>query len=161
MNLVKWNKLYDNNLRLDKIFIDKYGNDKEFYKKNRIELLVEIGEFINETKVFKYWSIKKRDNKKVLEECADVITMILSFYGVHKLEIKEFNLELNDKVLDKIIDLYNEASLYSKNNNINNISNIFKIVLEILYSLGYQEEDILEAINNKQLVIEERLNSEY
>ena len=32
----------------------EYSEKAEYYKKNCIEILVELGEFINETKVFKY-----------------------------------------------------------------------------------------------------------
>ena len=80
MNISKWNKLYENNKRLDKIFIDKYQSDTKLFEKNCIELLVEISEFINETKVFKYWSVKTPNKDKMLEEYADVITMILTFF---------------------------------------------------------------------------------
>lgn len=37
-------------------------------EKNGIELLVEIRKFINETKFFKYWSIKKSNKEKMLDE---------------------------------------------------------------------------------------------
>ena len=51
----KWHKIYENNIRLDKIYQEKYKDTTDFYKKNAIELLVELGEFVNETKCFKYF----------------------------------------------------------------------------------------------------------
>ena len=112
MDLVKWNKRYLNNQRLDQIFNDKYQNDDKIYQKNVIEFLVELGEFVNETKVFKYWSIKKSKKDKVLEEYADTMTMCLYF-------MREFKEELDDRycyqqtedILEVINDLYRKITL--------------------------------------------------
>ena len=61
-------EVYKKNNELDDIFISKYSSDKEMFKKNKIELLVEIGELANETKCFKYWSKKEPVRELVLEE---------------------------------------------------------------------------------------------
>ena len=66
MDLIKWNKVYYNNKKLDEIFIDRYKKDKELFDKNCIELMVEVNEFVNETKVFKYWSVKTPNKEKIL-----------------------------------------------------------------------------------------------
>lgn len=56
-----WYEIYAENKRLDEIFINRYKeSDPEFVRKNGIEFLVELGEFVNETKCFKYWTIKKK-----------------------------------------------------------------------------------------------------
>ena len=52
-------EVYQRNIELDEIFFNNYGNDNLTFKKNCVELLVELGEFINETKCFKYWSTKE------------------------------------------------------------------------------------------------------
>lgn len=63
--LKRWENYYQKNKKLDEEFNSKYQeNEPEFYEKNCIELLVEIGEFINETKCFKYWSIKPLIKRK-------------------------------------------------------------------------------------------------
>ena len=157
MNLLKWNRIYENNKRLDLIFLNKYSFDKNLYEKNYIELLVEIGEFINETKIFKYWSVKKANKEKVLEEYADVITMLLTFCGYNNLELNDFKIEKTNNILKSIIELYQEVCNYSKDN----IIDILKHVLIIGYSLDLNEEEIIEAINKKHKIIEERLNSDY
>ena len=38
----KYNVIYSDNKKLDKVFIEKYYHD-DFVKKNKLELLVEIG----------------------------------------------------------------------------------------------------------------------
>ena len=60
-------EVYQKNKELDEIFINKYSSiDKEMYKKNKIELLVEIGELANETKCFKYWT-NKEPNRELIK----------------------------------------------------------------------------------------------
>ena len=118
MNLVKWKEVYLNNQKLDKIFYEKYQND-DLYKKNVIELLVELGEFVNETKVFKYWSIKEPEKNKVLEEYADTITMTLTFMREYHLELEKSysHIETNDK-LEIINYLYSEITLLMIHGNV-------------------------------------------
>lgn len=75
-------KIYLNNKRLDDIFMEKYEKtEPQLFEKNCLEFLTELGEFANETKCFKYWSIKKPKKDEMLEEFADCITMILYFFN--------------------------------------------------------------------------------
>ena len=66
-----WQIIYNENKKLDKKFFDLYGNDIDYDKKNKIELLVEIGEMVNESRIFKYWSDKKVNYEALLMEYAD------------------------------------------------------------------------------------------
>lgn len=160
MNLEKWNEIYLNNKRLDKIFYEKYKNDNELYRKNVIELLVELGEFVNETKIFKYWTIKEPEKNKVLEEYADVITMSLTFMSEFNLELDNqyIHIESNDK-LELINYLYSKITLLMKKENV--IKDIFGNLLYLGELLNFNEEEILEAIETKHKIIKERLESDY
>ena len=158
INKIKWQEIFLENKRLDAVFYDKYQNDVDLYRKNCIELLVEIGEFVNETKVFKYWSIKKPDKEKVLDEFADTITMCLYF-------MREFKMELDDRyphssgdILDIINDLYAKTTLLMQNNQ-DIIKDIFGNLLYLGERLDFKEEEILDAIRKKHKIIEERLKS--
>ena len=162
MNLIKWNKMYSNNKYLDEIFVNKYKNDNKLYQKNCVELMVEIGEFVNETKVFKYWTMKSPNKDKMLEEYADVITMILSFYGIYNLEIKEtYNKIEETDILKVIMELYNKSYLFYKESNKDILEEIFNYTLYLGKLLNFNEDEILNAIENKQKIIELRLNSDY
>ena len=162
MNLIMWNKLYSDNRYLDEIFINKYKNDNKLYQKNCVELMVEIGEFVNETKVFKYWTTKSPNKDKMLEEYADVITMILSFYGIYNLEIKEtYNKIEETDILKVIMELYNKSYLFYKENNKDILEEIFNYTLYLGKLLNFNEDEVLNAIENKQKIIELRLNSDY
>ncbi len=162
MNIIRWNKLYDNNKRLDKIFTEKYKSDNKLFEKNCIELLIEIGEFVNETKVFKYWSIKSPNKEKMLEEYADVITMILTFYGIKNMEIKElYKFYENKEILDIIHELYSLVLELRDSFKEEILEEIFSLVLYIGKFLKFTEEEVIMAIENKQRIIEKRLNSDY
>ena len=162
MNFIKWNKMYSNNKYLDEIFVNKYKNDNKLYQKNCVELMVEIGEFVNETKVFKYWTTKSPNKDKMLEEYADVITMILSFYGFYNLEIKEtYNKIEETDILKVIMELYNKSYMFYKESNKDILEEIFNYTLYLGKLLNFNEDEVLNAIENKQKIIKERLNSDY
>ena len=161
MKIIKWSEIYKENQRIDKIFVEKYKDDNKLFEKNCIELLVEIGEFINETKIFKYWSQKQPNKEKMIEEYADVITMILTFYGLKGLEIKEIPKLENKDLLDAINELYNLASKLKNYFEEALIEEIFKYVLYIGNTLNFNENEIINAIKIKQKIIEERLNNNY
>ncbi len=162
MNISKWNKLYENNKRLDQIFLNKYKNDDRLFEKNCIEFLVEIGEFINETKVFKYWTKKHPNKEKMLDEYADVITMILTFYGELNLDFIDIEDKIKEDDIIKLIQhLFEIASKVKSELNEKNIRYIFLLVIHLGNLLNITEEEILDAITSKQKIIEERLNSDY
>lgn len=162
MNLVKWNSIYDNNKRLDDIFKEKYKSDNKLYEKNGIELLVEIGEFINETKVFKYWSVKNPNKDKMLEEYADVITMILTFYHEYYIDLKDYLIEITEKDLLVLFqEIYRLAINFLEKDSEIDLENLFIHVLYLGTLLEFQEDEVLNAIMKKHEIIENRLNSDY
>lgn len=162
MNIIKWNKIYKRNKELDYVFHQKYGNDVVVYQKNCIEFLVELGEFVNETKVFKYWSIKRPNIDKMLSEYADVITMCLYFYREFMVEIDDRYLHIkSDSILEVINYLYGKISLLINNQDKELIKNIFYNILYLGELLKLNEDEVLNAIEKKHQIIEERLNSDY
>ena len=83
-------EVYERNKILDQIFIDKFEKiDKDMYKKNKLELLVEIGELANESKCFKYWSNKPMDMELVKMEYADCIIITLYFFNIMNISLDE------------------------------------------------------------------------
>ena len=88
-------EVYITESKIDDIFSNRYGDIShgEVFNKNCIELLVELGEFINETKCFKYWSVKKPNKELILDELADVLKMTMTFLHTINKEIKEYEVE--------------------------------------------------------------------
>lgn len=55
------------------------GNDKSFLGDRILALSVEVGEFANATRCFKYWSNKPSESKeRLLDEYADILHFMLS-----------------------------------------------------------------------------------
>lgn len=157
--LKRWENYYQKNKKLDEEFNSKYQeNEPEFYEKNCIELLIEIGEFINETKCFKYWSIKFPNKEKMLEELADCLNMIFYFYGLLNLDITDFtNTKIEKNRLKQINHIYNLSTNLFDNLNEQDIKNIFVNLLDFAYSLDIQEEELLEKLEEKHQIIYNRL----
>ena len=157
-------EVYITESKIDDIFSNRYGDIShgEVFNKNCIELLVELGEFINETKCFKYWSVKKPNKESVLDELADVLKMTMTFLHVINKEIKEY--EVKDIECD-LITLINNTYVMATEimNNISEelIDNIFKNLLGIAYKLDLNKKEIIDAIIKKQQVVCDRLNSDY
>jgi len=158
----KWQTIYQQNLKLDQIFEKKYFQDSEMYHKNCLELLTELGELANETKCFKYWSIKEPNKDKVLEEYADCITMVLYFFGYLELSLDDLP---EPKTYDNILELFN--FLFAESSRLYNhcdeliVKTIFQNLLQIKEFLNITETELQEACLSKQDIIFERLNSNY
>lgn len=154
-------KVYLRNKQLDDIFFSKYTNETKMFEKNCIEFLVELSEFINETKCFKYWSIKKPQHHLVLEELADTFTMLMYFYNISNIDIDTFQITNFDEDLLQIINetyylgtkLYNELSKEL-------LDKIFVNLLKISKLLNIEEKEIIEAIKQKHSIIEKRLKDD-
>lgn len=159
-----WQDIYENNVRLDRIFMDKYlENEPEYFKKNALEFLVELGEFANETKCFKYWTIKKPNRDDVLEEYADVITMALYFLGDLNAKFEDLPKHIeNDNILDVINYLYYEGSkMMTDEYSEEIVKDLISNVLYVGELAGISEDEMIDAIQKKQIKVEDRLNSDY
>ena len=156
-------KIYERNKELDHIFMAKYEKTEPMYfEKNCIEFLVEFGEFVNETKCFKYWSIKEPKMDDVLEELADCITMNLTMFYVLDLELDNFKEHhKSDNVLEVINYIYSQCSKLMTKINEELVKDIFVNLLYLSELLGLKREDIISMINYKHNKVEERLNSDY
>ena len=157
------NRIYINNKRLDDIFAHKYEkNEPEMFSKNCIELLTELGEFANETKCFKYWSIKEAKKDECLEEYADCITMVLFFSNILDMNLEEIDKhdDINN-ILEMFNNLFKISTELMDNCNASNVSKLFNNLLYLGKLFNYNEDDIIKACDNKHRKIEERLNSNY
>ena len=157
-------EVYITESKIDDIFSNRYGDIShgEVFNKNCIELLVELGEFINETKCFKYWSVKKPNKELLLDELADVLKMTMTFLHVINKEIKEYEVEeIKCDLMTLINNTYVMATEIMNNISEELIDNIFKNLLGIAYKLELNKKEIIDAIIKKQQVVCDRLNSDY
>lgn len=156
----RWNKIYERNKQTDLIYASKYCEDEKMFRENAIELLVELGEFVNETKCFKYWSVKEPIKEKVLDEYADCILMTLYFYNKLNMEIEISDKEENIDILDLINETFNLTTKIMNNISEELMKKIFNNLINIGRLLNYNEDEILDYIELKEKIVLERLNTE-
>lgn len=156
-----WQDIYNINKKLDKIFMEKYKDVDKYYEKNVIELIVELSEFANEIKCFKYWSIKPMNKESALEEYADCITMALSFYTTYNIDLEVISHSNTNDILDLFNILFTNASkLYNEKNEIL-VKQIFSDILYLGDLLGFSLKEKYDACYKKMDIIKQRLESNY
>lgn len=116
-----------------------------------IALDIELSEFMNEVKSFKYWKKNKDiDRVKVLEEASDCLHFILSLANDNNIDlslnVSLFNIDINKcfSHIKKYIwyDIYlGEEWGYLKL--------ILKRLINILIQLDFTYEDLIQSYNNK------------
>ena len=144
-----FNEVYEANKELDKMFDDTFTDD-EIVKKNKLELLVEIGELANETRYFKYWKNIPMDMELVQGEYADCIIMTLYFFNIMNISLDEKFIEIEkyDKV-DIFGRLYKLSSDFYYNDDKNIIKEIFVTLINLGYMIGFSNSDIIDACMTK------------
>lgn len=148
-NYSKFNGVYQANKELDKMF-DNTFPDSETVKKNKLELLVEIGELANETRYFKYWSKKPINMELVQGELADCFIMTLYFFNIMNISLDEEFIEIEkyDKV-DIFARLYKLASDFYYNDDKETIKEIFVTVIQLGSLIGFTDQEMIDACMTK------------
>lgn len=143
---------------LDQRIFELHKVSREQTKEARIlALLVELSELANETRCFKYWSLKKPSEKAViLEEYGDGVHFLLSlgidlgdniaYLNVNPQVIQD--LDLTTQILityEEIVKLKTDFSLLQ-------YETAFQAYLTIAIELGFTEEDIRDyyLLKNKK-----------
>lgn len=156
---------YQRNKQLDQIYIDKYSSiDSKYYEKNCLGLVVELCELANESKCFKYWSIKKPNKDALLEEYADCLSMLLCIFNYHEIEeINILDIELSDDIVYMFNEIIRMCTLLMNKDNVNEkiLKEIFTYLLHIGKLLDITDREILDACYMKLGKNIERLNSDY
>lgn len=162
------------NLRIDDL--QKIQNDLdtrifELHKTSRSEtmndrilaLLVELGEFANETRSFKYWSTKKKVNEKeMFEEFSDVLHFTLSLgidieFDEEVVSYESSELILTDLFRDmytKVINFYTESSYI-------NYEKMIVAMCQLADKVGLNAEKMREMYFFKNKINHERQDNNY
>ena len=141
--------IYEQNKKLDKMFIKKYNHD-DLVRKNKIELLVEIGELANETKCFKYWSSKKPNMELVELEYADCLIMTFCFFNLLNINLSEdFSYVEDLDIIDSFAKIYSLASSFYYLEDKDTIKLLFVYLLNLGYKLGFTNDDIRRMSEEK------------
>ncbi|QKY69630.1 dUTP diphosphatase [Lentibacillus sp. CBA3610] len=161
---MNWSSLYTMQKQLDTYIESQYDlSDKDIFREKYLALLVELGELANETRCFKFWSMKPRNKQTIiLEEYVDGIHFILSL-GLEKGfrydseavkpgeidETGQFN-----RVYDSCISFYREPSD-------KNYKKLFENYVQLGIVLGFDEQAVKDAYLRKNEINYERQNQGY
>jgi dimeric dUTPase (all-alpha-NTP-PPase superfamily) len=125
-----------------------YASTRE---KRLLALLVEVGEMINETKTFKFWSKKPSAEKPIiLDEYADGLHFLLSLSievqsSQHHYEIAH----LSKTLTQATIDVFQAISDLSKAFTVKALEKSFQSYINLIPLLGFTSEEVVEAYFKK------------
>ena len=163
-----------NKFDLTELFPLQAGLDEEIHALHHVDypstfhrrilaLLVELGEFANETRCFKFWSLKgPSDKATILDEYADALHFFLSLglaKGIHSLK-GEAEPQF-DSLTEQLLLVYQEVSCFSSSFDEGSYQKAFLDFLAILSLLGYSESDLAEAYKKKLAVNYKRQENHY
>ena len=149
MNYKIFNDVLESNKELDEMFNTTFPDD-EMVKKNKLELLVEIGELANETRYFKYWSNKPMDMDLVKMEYADCIIITFYFFNIMNISLdEEFKKIMEYDKVDIFGRLYKLASDFYYSDDKELIKEIFVTIINLGYMIGFNDLDIIDACMTK------------
>lgn len=176
-------KLFATQKKLDEHILDEHPTKEGENRltKKILALQVELGELANELpEVFKFWSKKKNNYKRALEEYVDCLHFILSI-GLEKKKFIDFEMELKATFDDLIVykdetitkqfnNLFLEVGLlydathdsaYAFKNEFESYSNVFSCFIGLGELLGFTEDEIEQAYFAKNKVNHQRQEDGY
>ena len=161
----EYNEYYQRNKQLDKMYEERYANiDSRYYEKNCLELIVELCEFANESKCFKYWSIKEPDRNLLLEEYADCLSMLLCIFNYYNIkEVNVIDIDLSDNIIELFNEIIRMCTMLMNKDNVNErlLKEIFTYLIHIGRLVELSDREILDSCYIKLGKNIERLNSDY
>jgi dimeric dUTPase (all-alpha-NTP-PPase superfamily) len=159
-------KLYSMQRMLDERIETQHGlQDENLVEKKMLALLVEIGELANETRCFKFWSLKPpAPLEKVLEEYVDGLHFILSLgielnfvHAVDKM-MKETE---NYSLVEQFLRVFQAVNEFQQTKSLEAYKRLFTHYLQLGEHLGFTNEQIEQAYIMKNEVNHERQNQNY
>ena len=150
--------LYKKQRELDEEIAVNHGVSYSSTRNKRtLALLVELGEFANATRTFKYWSNKASESKeRVLDEFADGLHFLLSLGIDQGFEVDSIEVfDDGNSLTDNLLRTYELTSIFYSDQTRTNYLKMFYSYLTALFKLGFTWE---EARNAYYLKLEENHN---
>ena len=156
----QYNDIYNRNKKLDDIFMNKYmSTEDKYYEKNCLELIVELCELANESKCFKYWTVKNSGKELVLEEFADSLLMVLYMFNTYNVvSVSTVDVDISDDILEEFNVIIRMCTNLMNRDNITDmfLKEIFTRLIHIGKLLGLNDNEIVDACYKKIIKNEER-----
>ena len=140
--------MYEKQFELDNEIASNHNITYEETKDKRLlALLVELGEFANATRTFKFWSFKPSESKeRVLDEFADGLHFLLSLGLAYGFRLDSIEVESSEKDLTSaILSSYHYINEFYNDRSYPKYAKMFEGYLKILATLGYSWQDAYDA----------------
>ncbi|MFC2948610.1 dUTP diphosphatase [Virgibacillus sediminis] len=152
---MEWDCLYQMQKDLDKYIENNQSlGGREVFEEKCLALMVEVGELANETRCFKFWSKKPRNNHyRILEEYVDGIHFILSLglekgYQYSSREVK--NPDRSETA--QFNKVFQACTSFHQHPAQEEYEQLFASYLQLGSVLGFKEEEVQQAYIKKNEV---------
>ncbi|RBW71520.1 dUTP diphosphatase [Bacillus taeanensis] len=156
-------KLFSMQRKLDGRIAEEHDLKGDLIAERTLALQVELGELANETRCFKFWSLKSSSPREViLEEYVDGVHFILSLglsYGYE--QIKPETIQKEGSLVQQFQTVYDTISALRKYPTKETYLNLFNEYLTLGNLLGFNEREIQEAYEEKNKVNHTRQDTGY
>jgi len=139
--------------------------EEDLFDRKVLALLVEIGELANETRCFKFWSVKPPSQTEIiLEEFVDGVHFILSLgieCGYDNLETISQSQSDELDTTKQFLAIYNSVQKFRNSRRKEDYEQLFQSYLKLAQLLGLNEDQIEQAYIKKNEVNYERQRQGY
>ena len=139
--------IFDANKTLDDEFYSLY-KDENIIDCNKIELMAELMELANSSRVFKYWKKIPMDYEETLYEYVDWLVMLFFFFHINNEKINVIDVNNDIDVIDLILNLIDDYNRFI-NHDEKILNEILSKYILLWEKLWFNEDDILRAALDK------------
>ncbi|MDQ0975596.1 dimeric dUTPase (all-alpha-NTP-PPase superfamily) [Neobacillus niacini] len=159
-------KLFRMQRGLDQHIEEKHGlQNEDLFDRKVLALLVELGELANETRCFKFWSIKPSSEKSVvLEEYVDGIHFILSLGIECGFQNLDYTLDIEPtaaSTTEQFLLIYQLVNKFRDTKSESEFKTLLQSYLQLGTLLGISYEEMEKAYFTKNEVNYQRQQNNY
>lgn len=135
---------------------------QDTYQKRIVALSVELAEFANEIRFFKFWSSKEQDLKKALEESADCLHFIASLANSLGVVLTRPEKITTLKTIDFLyLEMQNNCFSLHCGEREKTLQKLYENFIYFNFKFGIRLVDIEEAYYKKNNVNHQRQKTDY
>lgn len=161
LNLEQLNQLQQ---QLDQHILDNHQLTRiETTQRRILALLVELAESANETRCFKFWSLKPSSDLAVIEEeLSDVLHFIISLNLNLENPLTSIELTVTTQELTPLfLQTFHQALRLSEELNQENIAQVLNSFFNLVLSIGSSPQALLQAYVEKNEINHQRQEQQY
>ncbi|MBM7644773.1 dimeric dUTPase (all-alpha-NTP-PPase superfamily) [Scopulibacillus daqui] len=168
MNVEQLTRLFKEQRMLDDRILENHNlKTKDLLKDKLLAFYVEVGELANETRCFKFWSVKPASEEEViLEEYVDGVHFLLSigldleFNHVEQL-IQQFKQISRGSLTEHFHAVIEKINRLSEEITQDHYQELYNEYLSLGIVLGFSSNDMIDAYFKKNQINHERQQSSY